>query len=333
MPLPVPTALSYRAKRNTEYRVARPKAGCAVKPSLFHREQRTRATGFTLVELLVVIAIIGVLIALLLPAIQSAREAARRSQCSNHLRQLGTAVKTHVATKRYFPPATSYHSPRHNVINYILPYVEQASVYERLDLSRDWNSTDNLPHTEVTLPFLLCPSAPRGREYVSDYAACTRIAKKDGFGPLVAAGLVTSRGGDGNRKWEGLLQHRLRIVDGKLIEYRITTAHVRDGLSNTMLLFEDAGRPDHYEHGALVEAGATKDGRWASHNSFFVIDKNCNQGQLMNCSNREEVYSFHPGGAVFAFGDGSVHFLSETLNPEAFISLLTRDAGDVTPAL
>ena len=77
---------------------------------------------------------------------------------------------------------------------------------------------------------------------------------------------MTSRGGDGNRKWEGLLQHRLRIVDGQRIEYRITTAHVRDGLSNTMLLFEDAGRPDHYESGALVEPGAARDCQWASHN-------------------------------------------------------------------
>jgi type II secretory pathway pseudopilin PulG len=283
--------------------------------------------------LLVVIAIIGALVSLLLPAIQSARESARRSQCSNNLRQLGMAVKMHVSTKRYFPPATSYHSPRHNVVNYILPYLEQAAVYESLDLSKDWNSAENLPYTEVTLPFLVCPSAPAGRQYVSDYAACTRIAKKDGFGPLVEAGLVTSRGGDGNRKWEGLLQHRLRIVDGELIEYRITPAHVRDGLSNTMLLFEIGGRPDHYERGALVEAGATKDGRWASHDSYFVIDKNCSEGQLMNCSNREEVYSFHAGGAVFVFGDGAVHFLSETIDPEAFVSLLTRDAGDVTPIL
>jgi len=294
---------------------------------------KCRPAGFTLVELLVVIAIIGILVSLLLPAIQSARESARRSQCSNHMRQLGMAVKTHVATKRHFPPATSYHSPRHNVVNYILPYVEQAAVYEALDLSKDWNSTENLPYTKVTLPFLVCPTAPGGRQYVSDYAACTRIAKNDGFGPLVEAGLVASRGGDKNRKWEGLLQHRLRIVDGVLKEYRITMAHVRDGLSNTILLFEIGGRPDHYQDGVLVTAGATKDGRWASHDSYFVIDKHCHEGQLVNCTNREEVYSFHTGGAVFVFGDASVHFLSETIDPEAFVSLLTRDAGDVPPTL
>jgi prepilin-type processing-associated H-X9-DG protein/prepilin-type N-terminal cleavage/methylation domain-containing protein len=292
-------------------------------------DRARRPDAFTLVELLVVITIIGVLISMLIPAVQGAREAGRRSQCANNLRQLGIGVKGHVAARLYFPPATSYHPPRHNVISFILPHLEQGNVYDKIDLDENWNSERNLPHTQVTLPLLLCPSAPGRREFVSDYAAATRIARNDGFGPLVAAGLVTSRGGDGNRKWEGVLQHRLRVVDGQLTAYRITPAHVRDGLSNTMLLFEDAGREDLYQQGRLVEPGGAPDGEWASHKAYFVIEENCRRTQLMNCTNRDEVYGFHPGGANFLFADGSVHRLFESIDPETFISLFTREAGDI----
>jgi prepilin-type N-terminal cleavage/methylation domain-containing protein/prepilin-type processing-associated H-X9-DG protein len=292
-------------------------------------DRKPQLPGFTLVELLVVITIIGVLISLLIPAVQGAREAGRRNQCANNLRQLGIGVKGHVAARLCFPPATSYHPPRHNVICFILPHLEQANVYDRLDLDENWDSERNLPHTQVTLPLLICPSAPGGRQFVSDYAACTRIARDDGYRSLVEAGRVASRGGEGNRKWEGVLQHRWRVVDGERIAYRITPAHVRDGLSNSMLLFEDAGRGDLYELGRLTQAGGAPDGQWASHKAYFVIDEHCRQTQLMNCTNRDEVYGFHPGGANFLFADGSVHRLFESIDPELFVSLFTRDAGDV----
>jgi prepilin-type N-terminal cleavage/methylation domain-containing protein/prepilin-type processing-associated H-X9-DG protein len=289
----------------------------------------TQLPGFTLVELLVVITIIGVLISLLIPAVQAAREAGRRNQCANNMRQLGIGVKGYVAKRLCFPPATSYYPPRHNVISFILPHLEQGNVYDQLDLDENWNSARNLPHTQINLPLLVCPSAPGGRDFVSDYAACTRIARNDGYKSLVEAGLVISRGGDGNRKWEGVLQHRYRVVGGERIEYRITPAHVRDGLSNSMLLFEDAGRGDLYREGQLVEPGGAPDGEWASHKAYFVIEEHCRRTQLMNCTNRDEVYGFHPGGANFLFADGSVHRLFASIDPETFVSLFTRHAGDV----
>jgi prepilin-type N-terminal cleavage/methylation domain-containing protein/prepilin-type processing-associated H-X9-DG protein len=297
------------------------------------------SAGFTLIELLVVIAIIGMLVALLLPALNRARESGNRSQCSNNLRQLGIGVKAHVTQHGYFPPATSFHTPKHNVMNYILPHLEQGSVYDKLDLSQDWNSPANLPHTQVTLPVLVCPSAPSGRAYISDYAACTKIdkVKDNGIDRLIREGLIADRGGRDNPKGEGALQHRLRkeTKNGQTVytAYRYTVAHIRDGQSNTMLLFEDAGRPDLYEGDSMVKTGGVPHGEWASHQAYFVISESCRTTQLMNCTNHNEVYSFHPGGAVFVFADGSVHFLSETMDPEMFVSYFTRDAGEVTPPL
>src|SRR3990167_6687593 len=89
---------------------------------------RRRRPGFTLVELLVVIAVIGILLALLLPAVQAARESARRSQCGNHLKQIGLGILNYESTHRVFPP-TFTRGPDHNLLTFLLPYVEQQAVY------------------------------------------------------------------------------------------------------------------------------------------------------------------------------------------------------------
>lgn len=140
--------------------------------------------GFTLVELLVVIAIIGILVALLLPAVQAARESARRVQCIDHMKNLGLAIQNFVSANQRFPPAstgknnkagTPPSKPRHSCITYILPYFEQSSVYQSLDLRYHWNDTansDNVKHSKQNLGgVLICPSAPSGRasKHVSDY--------------------------------------------------------------------------------------------------------------------------------------------------------------------
>ena len=312
------------------------------------RKGRREVAGFTLVELLVVITIIAILVGLLIPAVQMAREAARMGECKNNLKQMATAVHSHVSIKGYYPPATSVQSPKHNVVNYILPYVEQGNIYNQLNLDEDWNSAANLPVTQVNLSLVTCPTAPKGRDFVSDYLAITHIFKNthspnpDAYGnrafkELVDSGKVTDRGAQspsvGSSKWEGILQSRLRISGGNLLEFRITSAHVRDGTSNTFLFFEDSGRPQVYSKGGKSESGTISGAQWASDQNYAVIHYYCGDGQVMNCKNWDEIFSFHNGGCNFAHADGSVHFHNETMDPEVFTSLFTRDAGDVTPSL
>lgn len=328
------------------------------------RQQRQR--GFTLVELLVVIAIIGILVALLLPAVQMAREAARRGECSNNMKQFALATKNYIAINGHYPPASGGDTAadgafdaqvaRHSVFAYLLPYVEQANLYDQLNVELDWNddtgAPSNLTLSQSNLPLLMCPTAPRGRSYVTDYTVVTHIdptatlSLGSGAGSLqdyqdehpnffkAVSDLIADPDFTppltGN--WEGILQVRYTVVDGDLKERLVREAIVRDGTSNTFLFYEDGGRPDLYINNRLWNSnGAANGAKWASPDNYAVIDTICGK-RMFNCFNREEVYAFHSGGANFAHADGSVHFHAETMDPSVFVALVTRDGGDTVPA-
>jgi len=129
-----------------------------------------RHYGFTLVELLVVIAIIGILIALLLPAVQAAREAARRTQCNNNLKQLGIALHNYHDSHGTFPPAhletgTTGPTFRHHFgwLAYLLPYIEQENVYRLIDFRLKYSAPENRQDASVGIKTFICPSDPVGR--------------------------------------------------------------------------------------------------------------------------------------------------------------------------
>ena len=316
--------------------------------------------GFTLVELLVVIAIIGLLVSLLLPALSAARESGRRTQCKNNLRNLSLAVHNHLAAKEAFPPASQFrvrgffdrdHPPdpaRHSMITFLLPYFERASVFDQFDLRWDWNDTSfsrNQAASHQDLGgILICPSAPGGREdkHVSDYNAAIRIdpSVRDGLGELIQQGRITNRAagtgapgyGGWQSPWDGVLQ-RYYVNHGadRVIEDRrvVRRAHVRDGLSHTFLLFENAGKPKCYEYHRYVDDCNITRFRWASSTLYMTINDFCAGAQMMNCNNNSQPYGFHPAGGHFAFADASVRLVEEGIDPEVFVSLFTLAAGDV----
>ena len=229
-----------------------------------------RRRGFTLIELLVVIAIIAVLIALLLPAVQQAREAARRSQCKNNLKQIGIAFHTFHDTYRHLatsnrPPGTG--TKRIAGLTRLLPYLDQALLYNQYDQTLQWSDPNATQRSVVNsqLPTLNCPSSasaikldgdpdpastPAGYAAtmigVTDYSASKGVAQS--VVPFATAagvtlnGLFTDPSDATNQYYAGLLPQN---VDAKLRD-------VTDGLSNTIAYVESAGRPAVYRKGAKL---------------------------------------------------------------------------------
>ena len=273
--------------------------------------------GFTLVELLIVIAIIGLLLALLLPAVQSVREAARRSQCANNMRQIGLAIHSFENSRRVLPRSHIVVPAKHNVLTFLLPYLEQASVYQQFDFTQDWNKGPNQKASKTHIGIFRCPSAGTGddRDFISDYAANVKIQPAV-YKPLVTAKTVSSR-----NLWYNVMRPDRQ---------RVRVEQVFDGLSNTLMFFEDGGRPQGFTFGVRDETKNITGSQWAAYDSFFYTHT-MEQGRFINTNNHNEIYSFHPGGCNFLFGDGSMHFLDQDINLEAFFSLFTYNQRDIIP--
>ncbi len=183
--------------------------------------------GFTLVELLVVVAIIGILMGLLLPAVQQVREAARRTECLNNLKQLALASHNYQSARQRFPAGiydddNDHRTCLRNGLVELLPFLEQGNLYDQIDRSLPWSALANLAVTEPAIPFLQCPSAGG--------------AVEDNAGIQGARGDYAFCMGDNSR----ISTDKPRGMFG--INSRITFADIRDGSSNTLLMGEAASR-------------------------------------------------------------------------------------------
>jgi prepilin-type N-terminal cleavage/methylation domain-containing protein/prepilin-type processing-associated H-X9-DG protein len=295
--------------------------------------------GFTLIELLVVISIIGVLVGLLLPAVQSAREAARRVRCVNNLKQAGLALyQFESAQGRFppgavigpFPPAGVETTAAHGLWPFLLPYLEQQAVFNQYNWSIDFNGPANHTAAATQLAVLQCPTATQNRLVSPDHPQGAFADGGEGgcadYGPVAGVNaLLAQLGLVDPQKTQGILA----------ANFMCRLADIPDGTSSTVMIAEDAGRPELWRAGRLAPGEFAIGGPWASSANYVVIWGADDDGKTLlgscgiNCSNKQQPYSFHPGGANFLFADGSVHFLKSGLPLRVLVQLATQAGGEV----
>jgi len=315
-------------------------------------QSRWRPSGFTLVELLVVIAIIGILIALLLPAIQAAREAARRTQCANNLRQIGLALQSYAVANKAFPPGVKegcYQCEPWAWSAFLLPYMDQRTVYDRLVIqnrptfSPNANGLINGP-AQVVIPVFLCPSTghladSRGEDgRINDFNRNGTWDPGEGLGASDYGGIQGPSKTDINPLTGNIYEYNrgvlLNIADQAPDHVRVAPTvkpkQITDGLSKTMMVAELTGRG--YNPDKMTIRGA-----WAVGNNVFAVHGQINLPPIdptdptKGAWITDEMYSDHRGGAHGLFCDGSAHFLPENIDLNVLHALATRDAGETIP--
>ncbi|NLX96760.1 MAG: DUF1559 domain-containing protein [Rhodopirellula sp.] len=320
--------------------------------------------GFTLVELLVVIAIIGILIALLLPAVQAAREAARRSQCTNNMKQLGLALHNYLDAHKVFPPAginygwarnaTNPLGPTESILNLngwvlVLPYVEQQALYDQYDFRMPASIFTLNPPTGTPVPTQSVSNAQIVGKLVNAF-----LCPSDSYDPMMNdedinyynpnpyRGAKTSydfsvraTDPDYHNDWgRNSMTHTLRYMFGE--NSNTSTQHLVDGTSNTVAINEQThwvidGAPNAWGYRGWVQFGI--DLAYYGINRFDVFlgswwtgDRTTIRGRLAEFGTSG---SLHPGGVNTTLGDASVRFLSETTDMSVLRAISTMAAGEV----
>ncbi|MGL6195258.1 MAG: DUF1559 domain-containing protein [Thermoguttaceae bacterium] len=310
-----------------------------MKTQMLKWRYRAGFKAFTLVELLVVIAIIGILIALLLPAVQAAREAARRMQCTNNLRQLAIAAHTfHDATNR-LPYG---HLTRHqdngwnnshtlSYTTFLLPYFEQTALYDNIKSycggslndpftsttqTFQWWSGDLGNLAQVPLSTMMCPSCPMDKlnPRRSDNAKSNYYGI---IGKEVASNLENNTGPQGfNKKFSGIYYQNSRT----------TMASMSDGTSNTVMFTEVDGKQRPRPASCWV---GSNEGAWINTNLMAFVN---NSDYMPNTKAQAGEWvspgSAHTGGINCARGDSSIFFLSDTIDGVVYEAMATTNGGE-----
>lgn len=297
-----------------------------------------RREGFTLVELLVVIAIIGILVALLLPAVLAARESARRVQCSNNLHQMGIALHNYHTVHNKFPsgivePSFVLWSGS------LLPYIEQANLFNTLDFSRRWEivGSGNAAACVTLVPTYRCPSSD-APEHVSIQGIRERVPS--GY-LAVGSGTATRESGAGPHHLG------LRVQDGLIyLNSSNRFADISDGTSSTLAVGEALFRPDVRgpDLSSVVQIidhwyiGSDGFGRSSSAPGLVEVSEAIGSSGVGLNVYRQDVFidekelsfsSLHSGGCLFVFADAHVQFLSEGIDRRLYSSLGTIAQGEV----
>ncbi|MFZ5829627.1 MAG: DUF1559 domain-containing protein [Planctomycetota bacterium] len=296
---------------------------------------RRKPLGFTLIELLVVIAIVGILVGLMLPAVQAAREVARRISCANNVKQIGVAVLNYENATGLFPPSSTSDveqggwiaDPRkqnlHSWRAKILPFIEAGTIYNEIDFEISAFAEENRRVAEQLLPFYFCPSYT-GPQYSSD-ESYTRFGPKYALANYVALGAsdVGHLYGQNSKLFE---------PDGVIYPMgEVKAVDIEDGLSHTLLIAEtreenmavwaDGGMS------AIVAAPYDK----SNSPTYAGTDLAINYHPYFEYSRPHCEWgpsSMHPNGAMHLLADGSVHFFNERMSAAVYVHLVTRSGHE-----
>jgi len=283
------------------------------------RPRPQRAVGFTLVELLVVIAIIGILVALLLPAVQATRAAARRMQCQNNLKQIGLALHNYHDTYKSLPMATHWRAKYYSAFTAILPHLEQAPLFDGYDAKVSAFDPANAGVIEQPVATYLCPSMVLPRQ-VPD-VACGETAAPASY--AVNTGSLSAWG---------------TVHNGTIIGHDKGATALRDvldGTSNTFMVGELDYGLENYDFTSGSCAGQHRGGvvAWGIGYPGYALASTVgvfNSDRLITGFDEFETFrSDHPGGAHFCLADGSVQFIAETMDAGVINALATRAGGEV----
>jgi type II secretory pathway pseudopilin PulG len=296
-----------------------------------------------------VIAIIAILIGLLLPAVQKVRDAAARTQCSNNLKQISLAVFNYESAYQALPTSTRPSgyttSPRISWTISVLPFIEQQNLSKNYDFTTNWDSSTNLPITAQPIKIFQCPGTPNPTRLDGDPQTnvWNEVAVTDYAASSFVSSLATNVNPTGNQQ-NGMLPQNITV----------TLLSVTDGLSNTLMLVESAGRPQIYQRlqpVGSVPAQKVNGGGWARPASDLWFLPSTPDGSTYpgscaaGCTNgfnyaayaappfgtdgTSAPFSFHTGIINTAFGDGSVRTISNSVSVTTFAALVTAAEGDL----